>query len=279
VDLKNGMLAVKTSKTEAEVEIPIFGPLLSVLKECKGNHSEYVFPHAAHMLQENPNGLTWRFKKIVANAFNAEEPAALPSTIPAAEIEAEGKATITKNIPEGERRNRMLDVFRRYCAGESIRQIEKAGYCKATVSTDLHAVQDMVGKSFITGAQEPGMKAHIARITRVKREHGQRAASIRDWHALRATFVTLALAAGVPVELVRRVTGHATVEIVLKHYFRPDREQFRQALAGAMPGILTGGKLKRLKSADELSVLAGKVASGSATDEDKARLRELAATV
>lgn len=63
VDLKNGMLAVKTSKTEAEVEIPIFGPLLSVLKECKGNHSEYVFPQAAHMLKENPNGLTWRFKK------------------------------------------------------------------------------------------------------------------------------------------------------------------------------------------------------------------------
>ena len=35
-------------------------------------------------------------------------------------------------------------------------------------------------------------------------------------NALRATWVTLALAAGVPVELVRRVTGHASVEIVLK---------------------------------------------------------------
>ena len=279
VDLKNGMLAVKTSKTEAEVEIPIFGPLLSVLKECKGNRSEYVFPQAARMLQENPNGLTWRFKKIVANAFKAVKPVALPPPIPAAEIVDEGVAAITAKIPEGKRRTRVLDVFRRYCAGESIRQIEKAGFCKATVSTDLHAVQDMIGKSFIIGAQAPGMKADIARITRVMREHGQRAASIRDWHALRATFVTLALAAGVPVELVRRVTGHATVEIVLKHYFRPDREQFKQALAGAMPGILTGGKLKRLRSADELSALAGKVASGSTTDADKARLRELVAAV
>jgi len=87
------------------------------------------------------------------------------------------------------------------------------------------------------------------------------------------------LAAGVPVELVRRVTGHATVETVLKHYFRPDREQFKQALASAMPGILTGSKIKRLKPADELSALAGKVAAGSATDEDKARLRKLAAAV
>ena len=36
-----------------------------------------------------------------------------------------------------------------------------------------------------------------------------------------APWYALALAAGVPVELVRRVTGHATVETVLKHYFRP----------------------------------------------------------
>ncbi len=279
VDLKAGMLAVKTSKTEAEVEIPIFGPLMNVLKECKGNRSEYVFPQAARMLQENPNGLTLRFKKIVTKALNVGEPVALPATIPAAEIEAEGVAAITAKIPAGERRTRMLAVFRRYCAGESIRQIAKAGYCKATVSADLHAIQDMLGKLFVIGAHDPGMKADIARITRVTREHGQRAASVRDWHALRSTFVTLALAAGVPVELVRRVTGHATVETVLKHYFRPDREQFKRALAGAMPGILTGGKQARLKPADELAALAGKFAAGSATEEDKTRLRQLAAAV
>ena len=51
------------------------------------------------------------------------------------------------------------------------------------------------------------------------------------------TWVTLALTAGVPMELVRRVTGHATADIVLKHYFRPGREEFRQALEAAMPGL------------------------------------------
>jgi len=90
------------------------------------------------MLQENPNGLTWRFKKIVTNAFNSGEPAALPSTVPAAEIEAEGVAAIKTEIPESERRTRILDVFRRYCAGKSIRKIEKAGYCKATVIIHAH---------------------------------------------------------------------------------------------------------------------------------------------
>lgn len=88
----------------------------------------------------------------------------------------------------------------------------------------------------------------------------------------------MALSAGVPVELVRRVTGHATVEVVLKHYVRPDREQFKAALAGAMPKVLTGKKV-RMKPAEELAALAAKLAAGQATDADKERLRKLAAKV
>jgi hypothetical protein len=40
------------------------------------------------------------------------------------------------------------------------------------------------------------------------------------------------------LELVQRVTGHRTVAVVLKHYFRPGREDFRQALNTAMPQFL-----------------------------------------
>ena len=165
-------------------------------------------------------------------------------------------------------------------AGESVRQIEKANGCsRATVSADLHAIQAWIGTRFMRGKQGPDLKLAMAQLTRAERFNGQRAASVRDWHALRAIWVTLALSAGVPVELVRRMTGHATVEIVLKHYFRPDREQFRAALTGAMPAVLTGGQPKRLKPADELAALVGKLAAGKATDEDKDRFRKLAAAV
>ena len=60
----------------------------------------------------------------------------------------------------------------------------------------------------------------------VKREDSERRASVRDFHSFRVTWVTLALTAGVPVELVQKVTGHKTVEVVLKHYFQPGREGF-----------------------------------------------------
>ena len=46
---------------------------------------------------------------------------------------------------------------------------------------------------------------------------------------------------GVPLELVQKVTGHKTNDIVLKHYYQPGREDFRQALHSAMPRLLTNG--------------------------------------
>ncbi len=51
----------------------------------------------------------------------------------------------------------------------------------------------------------------------------------------------MALTAGVPLELVQKVTGHKTTDIVLKHYFQPGREAFREALNAAMPKLLTNG--------------------------------------
>ncbi len=50
----------------------------------------------------------------------------------------------------------------------------------------------------------------------------------------------MALAAGVPMELVRRVTGHKAAEVVLKNYFKPGRDDFRKVLEGAMPKLMLG---------------------------------------
>ncbi len=202
------------------------------------------------------------------------------------------------------KRERMLEVLRLYCAGKSVRHIEtNVGCARATVSADLHAVEAWLGKPFMRGGTDrTDVKSAMARVSRIERDKGQRAASVRDWHALRATWVTLALSAGVPVELVRRVTGHATVEVVLKHYSRPDREQFRAALT-ALPEVLTG-KAETLKvgvgktlgqgegetgdggkrqegsgKGGDLVALCGKVAAGVATKAETTRFKKLAAGV
>ena len=57
------------------------------------------------------------------------------------------------------------------------------------------------------------------------------------------------------MELVRRVTGHATVDVVLKHYFRPGRADFRKALESRMPALLVGGTMESNGSASDDHVL------------------------
>ena len=79
-------------------------------------------------------------------------------------------------------------------------------------------------------------KVHVARET------GLRRASIRDFHSFRVTWVTLALSAGVPLELVQKVTGHKTAEVVFKHYFQPGQDVFKDRLVRAMPKLMTEGK-------------------------------------
>ena len=104
---------------------------------------------------------------------------------------------------------------------------------------------------------------------------GLRRASVRDFHSFRVTWVTLALSAGVPLELVQKVTGHKTTDIVLKHYFQPGREDFRKALQSAMPKLLTNGQ-KSPK--DEMKEVLAKLTAKN-WKKSKARLLKLLAKV
>jgi hypothetical protein len=88
------------------------------------------------------------------------------------------------------------------------------------------------------------------------------------------TWITLALAAGVPLELVQRVTGHRTVEVVMKHYFRPGREDFRQTIMKAMPKMLADGSGQKSVKEEVMAILAGM--SAKTWKSDRERLRALA---
>ena len=108
------------------------------------------------------------------------------------------------------------------------------------------------------------------------RPGGVRKASVRDFHSFRVTWVTLALTAGVPLELVQKVTGHKTTDIVLKHYFQPGREDFRQALQSVMPKLLTVGS-EKLKA--ETLKTETTVSAESAGKNAKEEMREMIAMV
>ncbi|MBU0678462.1 MAG: tyrosine-type recombinase/integrase [Verrucomicrobia bacterium] len=196
VDLRKRFITVKTNKTGQTVSIPIFPMLYDELSQWKASEA-YVFPEQAEMYQANPDGITWRVRKVFAAAGFKD-----------AEEDENGK--------------------------------------KEKVRGEIHA----------------------------EREGGLRRASLRDFHSFRVTWVTLALTAGVPLELVQKVTGHKTTDIVLKHYFQPGQEEFRRALQSAMPRLLTNGQSKT--PMEQVAEIAAKATSKTAWRDIKA-IREVLA--
>jgi len=288
VDMERRFITVKTAKTGQTVSIPIFPMLYDELKALAKTNSTphpnplpgrggegasrtgdvgargasrppkgYVFPDQAKMYLENPDGITWRVKKILVVALGESEP---DGPIEAEDDESEkalpevsddtarkrGEEYIAK-LDAGEKKQRMAKVFDLYVGGKRVCDVAEAlGISKGSVSGYLNEIEAAIGCRIVRGHGDgPSMTGRLNTdngLLWVKREGGTRRASVRDFHSFRVTWVTLALTAGVPLELVQKVTGHKTTDIVLKHYFQPGREAFRQALQAAMPKLLTNGQ-------------------------------------
>ena len=296
VDLEKRFITVKTSKTGQTVSIPIFPMLLDELAKRRtssglrppsplnGEAKGYVFPDAARMYLENPDGITWRVKKILAVGLgeavdDGEKTKALPE-VSDAEARKRGEDFIAK-LPEGEKRGRMAAVFKLYMEGKNIEMVMAGtNVSKGSVSGYLNEIQGAIGRRIVRGhsgkSESENLKAEMAEAgLQVERKHGLRRASVRDFHSLRVTWVTLALTAGVPLELVQKVTGHKTTDIVLKHYFQPGQEAFRQALQSAMPKLLMNGLKSPRDEMREILVTT----TVKTWKKNKARMEELLAAL
>jgi integrase len=280
VDLKNRFITVKASKTGQSVSIPIFPMLQIELDKRAGSSSArgatedrgarkamtgYVFPEQAEAYLRNPDGITLRVKRVLAVALSGErvegrgmkdenegrtlaqhgEGGALPA-VSEAEVRERGKKFIV-SLPEGEKRVRMAAVFDSYMTGKSLDDVATAtGVSKTSVSDYLNEIESGSGCQIVRGRPDGRSMTAVLKAAqgflRADRAGGKRRASVRDFHSFRVTWVTLALTAGVPLELVQKVTGHKTTDIVLKHYFQPGREAFREALNKAMPALLMNGE-------------------------------------
>ena len=121
----------------------------------------------------------------------------------------------------------------------------RAGFASETELTELNTEREASGLPKIV---------RRADARQIREGVSKRLINVHGFHSLRSTWITLALQAGVPIELVRRVTGHAAVEIVLKHYFHPDRDAFREKLEQALPEFM-GEKRQVTTKADILATL------------------------
>ncbi len=256
VDLKKRFITVKTAKTGVTVSIPIF-PMLFDELAARPAGAGFVFPEQAKMYQENPDGITYRVKAVLFEAFKAEnekesgegqeKPVLALPEVSADEIRARGLNYVA-SLGETSKAARMKREFELYMDGNKLGKVaQELGSYKTQVYHDLREIEAASKCRIIRGRHGNSVSTASAlradtSVLRTNREGSSRRASVRDFHSFRVTWVTLALTAGVPLELVQRVTGHKTTDIVLKHYFQPGREDFRKTLQAAMPKLLMNGQ-------------------------------------
>lgn len=248
LDLVAGFVAVKTTrKTGEPVEIPIFPPFMAVLKEAERERREgnpYVFPKVAAAYQESPDSLDRRLRRVLSAAGFVTPGKGDAGEYPAPATAGEAVAKVNAGMVAGRwseaRRQKGLAILKRHLQGQNGRTIAaEMGIARGAVSTYLHEMEN-VGRVALVS---PAASAIPRKSTLAERREGEqraRSGSLCGWHSFRTTFCTLALANGVPMEILRKITGHRTAEIVLKHYDRRGREAMRKAIGTAMPKAIAG---------------------------------------
>jgi integrase len=289
VDLKENSLTIRTSKTKAEVCLPILPLLRGVLaaREKQKSTSRHVFKEAADLYDKNPAGITYRVKKLFAKAFavppakdkDAKKPLAIPpKLVRLADVldKVFGAVSKATDITDS-KRERMFNVLKLYAEKSSLRRIEQEDSIpKGTASGLLKEAQTISKCGFLPTSgirNTPGysIKAAVNDVTRTQRTVGMRAASTRDFHSLRTTFVTLAISSGISTDKLRALTGHATVDIVLRHYFKPKGTDFADELTRSMPSVLTATSRRCIpvKAAKPVKVMPKKVSDLLASIQKK----------
>jgi integrase len=242
IDLHSGFITVKTSKTGRTVDIPIADLLRNEIGKQSGNGSKYVFPELAKQYEADDSFLSKRFKRVLAAAgfHDGKVPPAELAPFNPKELAKKAEAYF-RAIPTDQKREKARAMFETYATGTPLCQsAEAVGISKATGSAYLNEIEQETGIAFIRGKrrEKPKLAPSRGKVS-LERETGVRRASVRDFHALRTTWITLALMQGMPLELVQTVTGHATAEIIMQHYFKPQREQLKAAMQKSLPGLLT----------------------------------------
>ena len=253
VDLREGLIDVQTAKTGKRVTIPIFDRLREVLDErntLAGDGTKpsiFVFPTAAAWYAQNRDGVYKAAKPYFGQAVFGNEPQPTDAIL-VEDGNANTKPRSLEDVIDGAnfsvaKRSRILEVYARFKAGTRCCDIAAAlGIARSQVSMDLRDAERLTGETLRPHANAKANRAtrlDLIKRTRAHRGVGKRAASLYGWHSLRATFVVLAVEAGVPLPDVQQIVGHTTTEMTMQ-YFNPEKKHTAERVQRKMSGTVLG---------------------------------------
>ena len=243
------MIYPTTYKNKGDAKLGMW-PLLKTELERLWNAREpgavYVLPEAAAIYQRNVKPLLTRLEKVLKLLGYGEEGmdarrvslnmepepdrVALMSQVEAALVAA-------GDCPAG-RRQSILNVLDLYLNGKSLPQIAaSSGLSKGTVSNYLHRAEKLTGRIIIRQRVMPVVfQGDTPKPLTVKPERaGVKRVAVRKWHSFRTTFFIAAVRAGSTIELLKKILGSRTTDVLFKHYFRPDKELIHEGFTTKVP--------------------------------------------
>lgn len=262
IDLIDGFIDVQTRKTGQEVTLPIFPKLREILETqlIKKEDDEYVFPDAAALYRDNYDGLIRKGKILFAKALFEEEAMKDADIVDVDHKDKTPKEVLSLIRNAGytpSKTEKIIKVYTLYKSGMAYRQIQQEMGCsRGLISGYLHEIEYLTGDSIVKWSKTCAVSAaRLLKRTRQERKVGKRAASLYGWHSLRASFVVSAITSGIPIEVVRKIVGHSTVQMT-EEYFNPTKrimaEAFRKKMSGS---ILSEGSPAQLEAKPNLASL------------------------
>jgi hypothetical protein len=97
----------------------------------------------------------------------------------------------------------------------------------------------------------------VATIPLREDQQRKRAPSEIGYHRFKATFITMALDAGIPISVIQKIVGNAEVRVLLKHYHRPDKKTLSDQMDSKLPSFLTGAKTEPSTAVRARALLEG----------------------
>lgn len=238
---------VVTKKTGSKVIVPIlreFYDVLVHLEEKRDSREKLVFPvqFGRYWKRSTRDGLRREIRPYLAlatrgNPDGEAEDVRTPLTLD----EILEKISSAPYTPE--KRVKVEKVARACFAGTTFMDmVRDLGFAKSVVYGYIRDLEELTGERNLNGRNATRRtrvdRRSLLRETQVRDSVG-RAAARYSWHSLRATYVVLAVEAGLPLAYVEKIVGHKTVEMTLQ-YFNPTQQHAAEFMAKASAGSFLG---------------------------------------
>ncbi len=237
IDFEKRKITLITFKNDGTVTLGMWKPLeteLRRLQQTADASSEFVLPEAT---TRSKSYLTDQLKRVLALAGVISAPEGLSAPRVANELPQELFEPVSVAINNSKlsikRKQKALSILTEYilndCTVDDIAL--KLEISKGSVSGYLTEATRLSGKQIIRGRvslSDTVEKKESSPNTEAENE-------IIGWHSFRGSFITMALEAGVPMELLKKLLGSIVEEVIRKHYYRPDDEYIRKEFSNKDP--------------------------------------------